>query len=294
MARPVGEVLAGLIDHLVGADRADQVQLVVLHTPVTSAPNACASCAAEQPHPAAAPMLNTVCPGCTFPLSRRACSAVGPEMGAAAACSKVRLAGLGTSPDRRTRTRRRTHRRCRTPPHPGQSGSGWSRPPPPARRHPGPGCRPGPAQPEAHDADQVRQAGHVIPDAGIHAGRAHPHQHLVVLGHRLVDLPDLRHLGEPWVSWTTASSAPPDPLVGSVPRASASVAEEAAALDQPTCAARLWPGQERVERASGVRNTPVTRVCHRKERTSVERLYTHRSCRIRPICASSNCSYTPP
>src|SRR6266508_4691370 len=43
VARPVREVLAGVIDHLVGADRADRSTLVVLHTPVTSAPNALAS-----------------------------------------------------------------------------------------------------------------------------------------------------------------------------------------------------------------------------------------------------------
>jgi hypothetical protein len=42
-----------------------------------------------------------------------------------------------------------------------------------------------------HRADQVRQAGHDVPDAPVQAGRAHPHQHLVLTGHRLVDVPVL-------------------------------------------------------------------------------------------------------
>src|SRR2546426_2504210 len=70
---------------------------VVLHTPVTSAPNALAICTANEPTPPAAPMISTFCPGRTSPLSRRAWSAVTPEMGAAAACSKVSLGGFGTS-----------------------------------------------------------------------------------------------------------------------------------------------------------------------------------------------------
>jgi len=51
------------------------------------------------------------------------------------------------------------------------------------------------AQPVAHDAHQVRPAGHDVPDAGIHAGRAHLYEHLVIPDHRLVDLPELQHIG---------------------------------------------------------------------------------------------------
>jgi hypothetical protein len=68
-----------------------------LHTPVTSAPRALAICTANVPTPPEAPMISTRCPGCTFPASRTATSAVGPEMGTAAACSNVTFAGLGTS-----------------------------------------------------------------------------------------------------------------------------------------------------------------------------------------------------
>src|SRR5215468_2841145 len=67
---------------------------VELHTPVTLAPDALAICTAKDPTPPAAPMTITCCPGCTRPLSRTACTAVTPEMGTAAACSKDRLTGL--------------------------------------------------------------------------------------------------------------------------------------------------------------------------------------------------------
>src|SRR5512132_3803245 len=71
--------------------------LLVLHTPVTSAPKALASCTAKLPTPPDAPMITTFCPGLTPPVSRTAWRAANPEIGTAAACSKVRLAGLGAS-----------------------------------------------------------------------------------------------------------------------------------------------------------------------------------------------------
>src|SRR5215831_10000156 len=64
----------------------------VLHTPVTSAPNAVASCTANVPTSPAAPLASTRCPGWTCPLSRSACNAVTPATGTAAACSNVRPA----------------------------------------------------------------------------------------------------------------------------------------------------------------------------------------------------------
>ena len=48
----------------------------VLHTPVTSAPNALAICTANVPTPPDAPLTSTLCPGWTCPLSRSACNAV--------------------------------------------------------------------------------------------------------------------------------------------------------------------------------------------------------------------------
>src|SRR5215475_10073798 len=68
-----------------------------LHTPVTLAPDALAICTANDPTPPAAPITITCCPGCTRPLSRTACSAVTPEIGTTAACSKNRPAGLAAS-----------------------------------------------------------------------------------------------------------------------------------------------------------------------------------------------------
>src|SRR3712207_7737470 len=58
----------------------------VLHMPVTTAPNALASCTAYDPTPPAAPIMRTFCSGWSLPASRRPLSAVTPETGTAAAC----------------------------------------------------------------------------------------------------------------------------------------------------------------------------------------------------------------
>jgi len=52
------------------------------------------------------------------------------------------------------------------------------------------------AQPEGWDdeADHVRQPSHDMPDASVQAGGVHAHQHLVVLGHRLVDVPEFQDI----------------------------------------------------------------------------------------------------
>ena len=70
--------------------------LAVLQTPVTSAPEALAIWTAKVPTPPDAPMIRTCWPGCTFAL-RTAWSAVDPEIGTAAACSKERFAGFAAS-----------------------------------------------------------------------------------------------------------------------------------------------------------------------------------------------------
>ena len=74
----------------------------VLHTPVTSAPNALASCTAKLPTPPEAPMTRTRWPGSTLPASVSACSAVPAEIGTTAAWSNVRFAGLRDSLSSRT------------------------------------------------------------------------------------------------------------------------------------------------------------------------------------------------
>ena len=68
-----------------------------LATPVTSAPSAVAICTAYEPTPPEAPITRTFWPRSTRPTSDTAISAVSPEIGTAAACSKVTFAGLGAS-----------------------------------------------------------------------------------------------------------------------------------------------------------------------------------------------------
>ena len=71
--------------------------LLVLQTPVTSAPIAFAICTAKVPTPPEAPMISTFSPAWTRPWSRTACRAVDPETGTAAACSNERFVGFGAS-----------------------------------------------------------------------------------------------------------------------------------------------------------------------------------------------------
>src|SRR5271170_7019947 len=72
---------------------------LVLHTPVTSAPNDLAICTANVPTPPAAPLIRTFRPGRILPLSRRPCKAVSAAIGAQAACSNVTLSGFTASAD---------------------------------------------------------------------------------------------------------------------------------------------------------------------------------------------------
>src|ERR1035441_7534651 len=72
---------------------------LVLHTPVTSAPNLLAICTANVPTPPAAPLINTFCPGRICPLSLRPCKEVNAATGTDAACSNVTLLGFVTNAD---------------------------------------------------------------------------------------------------------------------------------------------------------------------------------------------------
>src|SRR5208283_598471 len=72
---------------------------LVLHTPVTAAPNDLAICTANVPTPPAAPLIKTLTPGCIRPFSpnppsRRPCNAVRPATETAPACSNVMLRGF--------------------------------------------------------------------------------------------------------------------------------------------------------------------------------------------------------
>src|SRR5260221_446306 len=70
---------------------------MVLHTPVTSAPNALANCTANEPTPPEAPLIRTFCPAWMCPVSRRPCRAVMAATGMAAASSNERLAGFNAT-----------------------------------------------------------------------------------------------------------------------------------------------------------------------------------------------------
>src|ERR1044071_10223772 len=76
---------------------------LVLHTPVTSAPNDLAICTAKRPTPPEAPTIRTFCPERIPPASRRACRATTADVGTAAACANVRLVGFGASLSARAR-----------------------------------------------------------------------------------------------------------------------------------------------------------------------------------------------
>jgi hypothetical protein len=70
----------------------------------------------------------------------------------------------------------------------------------PADRLDAPGyiCAPNPrlrrAEPEAHDAYHVWQAGHEMPHTRINAGRVNAYQHLIVFDHRLFDVREFQDI----------------------------------------------------------------------------------------------------
>jgi hypothetical protein len=142
-------------------------------------------------------MISTFCPGCTWALSRRPCRAGKPETATTAACSKVRLAGLGASLLSGARAKlgvrafpdaehlfaglKPGHVVADGGHHAGQiraQNGGLGRP-----------------ESVARETYRVRQAGHHMPDATIHAGRVNAYQHLVVSDLRLVDVPKLQAVG---------------------------------------------------------------------------------------------------
>jgi hypothetical protein len=51
------EVVAGVVDDVIGAEGSDPSTFAVLYTPVTSAPNALAICTAKVPTPPDAPTI---------------------------------------------------------------------------------------------------------------------------------------------------------------------------------------------------------------------------------------------
>src|SRR3954463_16380664 len=163
--------------------------LPVLHTPVTSAPNALAICTAKVPTPPEAPTISTLCPGSTRPRSRRPCRAVTAEQGAGGGGEGgggrllegevgrlggqlVRAGGhvlgeraVAGAVDRVVR---------REAGHAGVDGFDRS-----GETSAGVGVL-GPADAESGEPEGIGEAGHDVPGAPVHAGGVHPYQDLAV------------------------------------------------------------------------------------------------------------------
>ena len=142
-------------------------------------------------------MINTFWPGSTFPRSRRPWRAVKPETPTTAACSNESVAGLDAS----LLSGARAYSAKVPLPMPNTSSPAWKLRDVAAdglhdaghvRTEDGVLRR---AQPVAGEPYRVRQAGHDVPDAPIHAGRVDAYEHVVVgdLGH--VDVPQLQAVG---------------------------------------------------------------------------------------------------
>ena len=130
-----GEVVAHVVDDLVGSERAASSTLPALQTPVASSPNAFASWTASVPTPPEAPFTSTLLPLPNAPLSRSACSAVTAAIGPAAASSKFEVDRLLRDSRReRRRTRRARRSARRRPRRPAASRRRPCRPPRLCRR----------------------------------------------------------------------------------------------------------------------------------------------------------------
>ena len=134
------------------------------------------------PTPPAAPLTSTRCPARTAPTSRIPRSAVAPAIGTAAACSKVRLTGLGTTLSA-SRARVLGERALAEAEHlvagPQPAHVRADRLHPSGRVDPGhPGLRLG--QPHfSHQPRDERVAAHDVPVVRVERGGVHPNQHVV-------------------------------------------------------------------------------------------------------------------
>ena len=166
----------------------------VLHTPVTSAPNALASCTAKVPTPPDAPMISTCCPGCDLSVVAQALQGGEAGDGDRRRLLEGEVRRLGRE---LVLAAQRAYSAKAPLPMPNTSSPGWNLVTslPTASTTPGEVHAQnrvlGRAQPVARQAYRVRQARHDVPDAAVHAGRVHAHQHLVVGDLGPVDVPQL-------------------------------------------------------------------------------------------------------
>src|SRR5918911_1406914 len=171
----------------------------VLHTPVTSAPRALAICTANVPTPPDAPVIRTVCPGCTLAMSRSACRAVKADIGTAAACSMVRLAGFGAKLSAGAHAYSARVPVVLQPNTSSPSSSPCTFLPTastrPATSAPGTPLR-GRRSPNARRRTYGTPViGHEEVVARVDSSRMHAHEHVVIVDHRLGDLRVLEHVG---------------------------------------------------------------------------------------------------
>ena len=181
VARAVAvDLVPGVVDDVLGTDGTHQLDLRGAADAGHDSPVRLGKLDGERATPPAAPVISTRCPAWTR-ASRMLCNAVTAEMGVAAACTKVRLAGLGVS------------RCCRGHRVLGEraalagavhlvAGAQAGDPGADRRHHTGDGPTEhrhlGPAQPD-REPHGHRSAGHQDPHARVDAGGPHLDQHVV-------------------------------------------------------------------------------------------------------------------
>ena len=212
--------------------------LLVLHTPVTSAPSALAICTANVPTPPDAPMISTLLPRLYLPVVAHGLQGGerrrrGRPRPARRRCSPA--CGRACPPGRR-RTRRTSPRQCRTPRRPTREpGHGLADRLDAACDLPAPDSVLRTAEPVTQQPHRVRQAGHDVPGAPVHAGRVHPQQHLA--RRRSSACPSPQVAARPRAR--TRSGPGPSPTSSSRPRPPAAALSHCQAawscIDNPRC-----------------------------------------------------------
>jgi hypothetical protein len=189
-----GETLLRVIDDLVGADRAEEVHVPRAGHGGDARPERPGDLDGERPHAAARSVDQHPLPGPHARLGAQALQGREPRDGEGRGLLERQAArlrpqavlggrhGLGEGPV----------------PRPEDLVAGLE------ARHVAAGGLDLPGQVGAPDAapgiphqrgDEVRQPPHEVPVGGVDRGRADPHEHTVVAGGRLLDLPELENLG---------------------------------------------------------------------------------------------------
>jgi hypothetical protein len=197
---PVGGIVVGVVNDVIGADRADQSTCGVLQTPVTSAPKPSLAARRTTPPRPPPPMINTLVPAGPDP---RRGGPVGPPNRRweqppllEADCGRFRremvlasggVLGVGAVAPANT------------------SSPGWNR----VTCRPTASTRPatpmprtgtlGPRSPRVGTTKQIMYGKPVMTcqTPRSRASRMHPRQHLVIAGYRLIDVPQLQHFSLP-------------------------------------------------------------------------------------------------